>query len=312
MIAAAAEPLILPKGYGFRSLTGRELREKGTLKDCLLLFEPPRRRGRYSYVIGADVSDGLGRDGSCAQVIRVGTLDEPEEQVAEYLSADVAPGAFAYTLQALGQYYRDHDGVEAKIAVEYTHHGLSTIDTLHLHLGYTNQYRWEYFDAADASSRFGTMYGWHTTPRTRPVMVDKLRTALLTLDPITNLPDLITHSPRLHEELRDFQTDGALWEAAAARGAHDDCVMAIAIAHIVAWRLQAGETEPLEERRRRKSEQVAQLQLASEGYIKPDFRNCPAAADDQSRWGAGTHSPEEQEDLDEQLYDLRAYEEVPY
>lgn len=308
------EPVLLPKGYGFRGLSPQEFRERGVgiqaLMDLCLIWEPPRRRGDHRYVMGVDIGDGMGGDRSCIQVLRIQTLDEPAEQVAEYLSDTVAPAAMAYVVQALGQYYHDRDGVEAKAAIEYTHHGLSTIDTLHLHLQYQNLYRWEYFDAADATARWATVYGWHTTPRTRPVMIDKLRVALTTLDPITGVPDLLTHSPRLHEELQDFQTNGALWEAAAAKGAHDDCVMSLAIANIVAWRMQAGESEPLEERRRRKSEQLLALTQAQAHPVRPDYRNTPMSTDEMARWGVGKNDDEA--DLDELLYDPRAYEETLY
>lgn len=299
------EPVFLPKGYGFRAVSPAELLERNSLLDTCLIFEAPRRRGQYQYVIGADIGDGLGQDRTAIEVLRRGTIDEPAEQVAEYCSDTVAPAAVAYILQALGQYYRDSDGVEAKIAVEYTHHGLSTIDTLHLHLQYPNQYVWEYFDAIEPEQRFGTMYGWHTTPRTRPVLVDKFRTALLTLDPITGLPDLITHSPGLHDELKDFQTAGALWEAAAARGAHDDRIMAAAIAYVVSWRMQAGESEPLEDRRRRRSEQQAALEAARDAEVRRiDHRNTPTLSEEIPHHGVGRQDPNDDDDWDALMYDL--------
>lgn len=315
--APLAEPVLLPKGFGFRALSGYELRERGggleALMDLCLIWEPPRKRGRHRYVLGVDVADGMGGDRSCIQVLRVQTLDEPAEQVAEYLSDSVEPAAMAYVVQALGEYYRDADGVEAKAAIEYTHHGLSTIDTLHLHLQYQNLYRWEFLDAADPNARFASVFGWHTTPRSRPVLVDKLRAALITIDPVTGLPDLITHSPRLHDELQDFQTQGALWEAAAAKGAHDDTVMALAIANIVAWRMQAGESEPLEDRRRRKSEQQAALAAAQQQVAKVDYRNTPTSTEELERYGVGVRDPRDRWDDDEMdtgVYDPRMYEET--
>jgi len=304
------EPLLLSAGYGFRRPTGDELRARGSILDTLAIWEHPRRRGPRRYVLGVDVADGLGGDASCIQVVRVGTIDEPEEQVAEYASDQVEPSALAYIIQAIGQYYTDEDRIEALVAIERTHHGLSTIDTLHLHLGYTRQYLWEYFDAADPSTRYANTFGWNTTPRTRPVLVDKLRSALLTVDAVMGLPDLITHSPALHEELRDFQTSGALWEAAAARGAHDDRVMALGIAHIVAWRMQAGEAEPLEDRRRRRSEQQAVLTAASPDHVKPDWRNTPTSAEEADHMAVGKLVGPEETDLDEMLYDPRSHDDV--
>lgn len=296
-------PLILPEGYGFSAISPAELREQGTFFNQLHVWEPPRRRGSRAYVIGVDVSDGLGLDRSAIEVIRTGTLDDPAEQVAEYVTDRTSPMDLAPIIFAIGMWYRDADGVEAVVAVECNNHGLSTQDTLQLHLGYTHFYRWEYYDAADPAGRFSTKIGWVTTPRTRPLLLDKFHTALTTLDPVTHLPDLITHSPLLHDELKDFQTQGALWEAAAARGAHDDCVMATAIGNYVAWRLQAGETEPLDARRRRRSEQL-QIQAAAAETIRPDYRNTPMGTDEVDAWGAGTLAPEEQADRDAAVYTL--------
>lgn len=304
----SSAPLILPTGYGFRRPSADEVRTRGGL-DTLAIFEPPRRRGPRRYVISADVSDGLGLDRSSVDVIRAGTIEEPAEQVAHYLSDQVAPTALAYTIQALGEYYRDEDGVPALVAIECNNHGLSTQDTLQLHLGYAPFYIWEYYDAEDPARRYSTKIGWMTTTRTRPLLLAKFRDALVTTDPVTGLSDLILHSPWTLEELKDFQTEGALWEAAAARGAHDDCVMSVAIGYYVAWRLQAGETEPLEERRRRRSEQRA-LQataagLASGQITRRDWRNSPASSEDPPRWGT-RGSDDDEEDLDLLLYDPTA------
>jgi hypothetical protein len=272
------EPLLLPSGYGFRTPFAGEITARGTVLDTLTIFEAPRTRGPRRYILGVDVADGLGQDASVIQVLRMGTIEEPTEQVAEYASDQILPAGLAYVAQAIGEYYRDADGLEALIAVETNSHGLSTQDTLKLHLGYSHFYRWEYLDAADAQGRYSTKEGWYTTPRTRAALLTKLRDAICTYDEITGWPDLLTHSPYLHDEFKDFQTEGAVWEAAAARGAHDDRVMALAIAYYVSFRLQAGETEPLDERRRRRTEQQALLKAAS--AERPDWRNTPATMDD--------------------------------
>lgn len=299
------DSLLLPKGYGFSRVGAPELREATNLLDLLLIWEPPRRRGRRRYVIAVDVSDGLGLDRSVIEVARMGTIEEPAEEVAQYVTESVAPAPLAYIVHAIGQYYRDQDDVEALVAIECNNHGLSTQDTLQMHLGYQSFYRWEYYDSADPSARYSTKIGWWTTPRTRPMLLDKFHSALTTLDPLSGLPDYVTHSPFLHDELKDFQTQGALWEASAAQGAHDDTVMAAAIANYVCWRLQAGETEPLEERRRRRSEQtILQAAAAAEEAQRVDYRNTPTSANEADRWGSGELDPFEFEDRDTVLYDL--------
>ena len=68
----------------------------------------------------------------------------------------------------------------------------------------------------------GGELGWLTSAVTRPAMIENM-VAVLTAEP------KLFHSPRLLEECRTFvrHEDG---NAAAADGAHDDCVMAMAIA----------------------------------------------------------------------------------
>src|SRR5262249_6564772 len=67
--------------------------------------------------------------------------------------------------------------------------------------------------------------GWLTSAVSRPAMIENLAAMLI------ERPDLF-HSPRLLGEFRTFvrHADG---NGAAAIGAHDDCVMAMAIAMAV-------------------------------------------------------------------------------
>lgn len=303
------DPILLPPGYGFQKLTAADLRAHGSLLDILHVWEPPRRRGPRRYVVGVDVSDGLGQERSTIEVIRVGTIEEPAEQVAEFVTSSVTPMTLAFIACTIGQWYRDSDGVEALMAVECNNHGLSVQNTMQLHLGYSNFYIWEYYDAADPSARISTKIGWYTTPRTRPMLLDKLYDGLTTVDPVSGNRDLVTHSSLLHEELKDFQTVGALWEAEHARGATDDCIFGVAIAHYCAWKLQGGETEPLEERRRRRSEQKAQLAKVAGQTQKPDYRNTVATADDQNR---GLPNSEDAPDVEDRLADFRASDDSMY
>ena len=287
---AERDAFTLPAGYGFRRIPSVELSERTDVllpapMDVLLLFEPPRSRPRYrqfSYILGVDVGDGLGQDRSVCTVTRVGTLDESAEEVAQYVSDSTSPSQFAYLVDAIGHLYPDPDGIEAMAAIECNNHGLSVQDTLQLHLGYGHFYTWEYYDSADPAKRKSRKIGWVTTPRTRPLLLDKYYAAITTLDPVTGNPDYIVNSPWTIAELADFQTEGALWEAEAAAGAHDDCILAGAISNYVAWRAAGGEQEPLGDRRRRKHEEEAQrvAHAATQGVLKRDYRNTAVTADE--------------------------------
>lgn len=286
-------PLEIPPGVGFHRLSVAELRERPSLLDTLLVFEAPRRTPGVRYVISADVADGIGQDRSSVDVLRLGTLTEPEEQVAHFLSDTRAPADLAYVINALGHWYADRDGFEALAAIELNNHGLATQEVLQLHLGYSHFYRWEVIDAADPHKRFTPRIGWTTTNRTRPILLSHFKSAVETLDPHTNLPDLRLNSPWTIDELADFHTEGALWEAEAAKGAHDDCILSAAIGHYVAWKLSGGEQEPLNELRRRRSEEQRR-QVTAAGHVGRDWRNTAFTADE-----AGAYSDSTDEELGE-------------
>ncbi len=277
-----ADSFTLPAGYGFARLGLPSLKLRAHLLDTLQVWEHPRKRGPRTYVIGADVADGVGKDRCVAAVHRLGTIEEPEEQVALFASDSVTPSGFAYILDAIGRLYTDADHMAALLAIECNNHGLSTQDTLQLHLAYPGPYyTWEYLDAAKAADRYSKKIGWVTTQRTRPMLLDKLYHSLTTIDPTTGQTDLLVHATLLIDELADFATETTLAEAAAARGAHDDCVMATAIAHYVAWRMQGGEQEPLSERRaRHQEEKHARLVAAGPAAPKRDYRNTGVTADE--------------------------------
>ena len=286
----------IPQGYGFRRLPLEELRLRADFLSTLQIYEHPRTRGPRRYIIGVDVSDGIGQDRSVIAVHRQGTVEEPEEQVALYVTDQVSPQALAFLVDAIGRLYVDEDRYEALVAIECNNHGLSTQDTLQLHMAYQHLFRWEYLDALDPKSRYSTKAGWVTTTRTRPMLLDKLYHSLTTIDPVTHLTDLVVHSTLLIDELRDFATETTLAEAAASRGAHDDVVMATAIAHYVSWRLQGGEQEPLSERRSRLHQEKAARAAAGPlaGQQKRDWRNTGCTAEE---WHAAVDPDEVQENL---------------
>jgi hypothetical protein len=271
----------IPPGFGFHRCSVPELRERSGSKalfGCLQMWQPPRKGHRY--ILGVDVGDGLGRDRSVCDVLRMGTLEEGEEQVAQFIADDVPPRQFAGIIEAIGNLYKWPEDREAMAAIECNNHGISVQDTLQLHLGYRHFYIWEVLDQADPVKRWTTRMGWMTTPRTRPILLDQLYTGITTIDPITGYSDCRVNSGFTLDEMRDFQTDGALWEAEAAKGAYDDCLIALGIAHYVAWRLLGGETEPLADRRRRRhEEEKRRLQLVDQ--VPLDYRNSDVTVDQQ-------------------------------
>ena len=119
-------------------------------------------------------------------------------------------------------------------------------------------------DRRDVRRRFSTAFGWYTTRRTRPMLIDFFRKAIENVDVLTGQPDLVLNSPFTISELRDFQTIGQVWEASAAPGAHDDCIFAAAIAYLAGHIDRYTETEPLNERRRRLNEERLRKEFEEE------------------------------------------------
>ncbi len=166
----------------------------------LVIWFPPNRGKQWRYIIGVDAAGG-GSDGdyACAQVIeRTMGL-----QCAE-LHGHFPPFELARRVLALGRMYEN-----ALVAVERNNHGYGVLAHLK-DLHYENLFQQ------------GGQEGWLTSAASRPVMIENLAAILM------SQPELF-HSPRLLGELRTFvrHADG---HGAAAEGAHDDCVMAMAIA----------------------------------------------------------------------------------
>lgn len=276
--------LEIPPGYRFAAVHPSLWGDREELLGKLLIWEPPRPD--QLYVLSADVSDGIGLDRSVCDVTRVGTLAEPEEQVAQYVSATIDPVDFAHVLDMAGRLYRGSDGLEAVAAIECNNHGLATQSELQRHLGYDNFFIWQYEDAADPRRRQSARIGWYTTVRTRPIILVRYVKKVKTVDPNTGKPDYIINSPFTLEELRDFQIPpgGQLYQAEAdptAEDAHDDTIMTGAIGLHVCQTMQFETQEPVGDARKRKEEERARQQAHAEKLgRKRDWNNTDASVDE--------------------------------
>jgi len=282
----------VPPGYGFRRVPPSVLRQRleADNKDphvrfegFLALWEYPRLRGSRRYIMSVDVGDGVGLDYSVIDVIRMPSVEEAAEQVAQYVSNQVTPNQLAAVADAIGRYYADLDGLEALAAVESNiGPGLVTQNDLQLHLGYTHFYVWEVLDAAQSERRYTTRIGWATTSKSRPIIISRLHDALTTQDPISQSLDLRINSAVTRHELRHLiipKVPGArLGDAEAAPGQHDDAILASAIGYYVAWQQAGGETEPIAEKRRRRAALHALQQ--EPGQRIGDWRNTATTAEE--------------------------------
>jgi hypothetical protein len=183
-----------------------EVREGGALQIWL------RPLPGSEYLLAVD-SAGGGGDGDFAavQVIELGT----GIQCAE-LQQRLRPAELARVAAALGREYGGCVG-GAVIAVEKNNHGAAVLAYLETQERYERLWR----DGAEA--------GWLTTAASKPEMVSRLGMLL------EQQPEFFL-SRRLLGELRTFVA-GERGKSGAANGAHDDLVMALAVAQAVRVRI---------------------------------------------------------------------------
>lgn len=175
----------------------------------VFIYEKPEPGAPY--VIGVDTA-GEGSDWNVAQVLD----NRTGRQVAVMRRQHVDEDVFAHHVMALGLWYN-----EALIGVETN---FSTYPARELErLGYPRQYVRESID--DYTHAVRHSFGFRTDSRTRPVMLGELITAVR--EDIEGLRDRATL-----EEMLTFVRDER-GRPAAEEGAHDDCIMALAIAHMI-------------------------------------------------------------------------------
>ena len=172
----------------------------------LQVWFPPARasRNQKSWIIGVDPAGGGARgDYACAQVIERSSGMQCAELLGHF-----TPRELARWVARLGREY-----CEALIAVERNNHGHAVLAYLTDRHHYPNLYE------------ENGQPGWLTSRTTRPAMIEHLAVML------ADAPELF-FSRRLLQECRTFVRH-ADTTSGAAGGAHDDCVLAMAIAQMV-------------------------------------------------------------------------------
>lgn len=279
----------IPPGYGLRALSPKEYasvmaeQDINYLFDYLMIWEAPRKDKLY--IMSVDVSEGIGQDRSVIDITRIGDIYEGDEQVAQFVSDQTDPIDLASVADLVGRLYKGSDEQEALAAVEANNHGLATLSEMQRHLGYSNFFIWRYEDKADESRQQSASIGWYTTQRSRRLIITRYVKKVRTVDPVTGEPDYKINSPITVEELRDFQTETTISEAEADPRnpeAHDDCIMCGAIGVHVAQTLHYEHGEPLDERRRRMTEEKRRKESISKVHsMRRDFINTDCTSEEQ-------------------------------
>lgn len=229
----------------------------------LVIYELPKRNGEI-YICAVDAAYGIeGGDNAAIEVLKVGTPRWKDEQVAEWCG-NLDNLTLATVAWVIGHIYRDREAdLPALMAVECNPGSPGGTTQIELQrMGYPNFYIWK--RPMKTNGMFSTEYGWWTTPSTRPLITDMLKT-YITRD------DLIINSPKFIEEMGTFvnlplASGRLVHHLAAAPGYHDDRIMALAIALYVAHELDVmnvadDRRRAAEARRKRKEENPRPKQL---------------------------------------------------
>jgi len=173
----------------------------------LEMWRAPKFEDRF--IIGADVSLGVGQDYSTAVV-----LNKEREVCALFRDNYIDPSVFGDILFYLGRYFNN-----ALLAVESNSLGIATLNRLK-QMNYVNLYYQT--KAATLLNDEGSKPGFRTTISTKPMIIGNLKRAI-------EEHDIEIHSDIIVSELRTYvSADNGSTSALA--GNYDDTVMALAIA----------------------------------------------------------------------------------
>ena len=188
------------------------------------------------YIIGADVSLGVGQDYSAAVV-----MNNRYEVVAMYRNNRIDPSLYGELLFYLGRYYNN-----AFLAVESNSMGIATLQKLQS-MDYVNLYKQT--KVANVSNEEGERLGFRTTSATKPAMIGNLKNLI-------ENEEIMIPAPIMIQELKDYvSTETGKTEAAP--GCTDDIVIALSICaevlrthwdrlqtHNITWKQKIGAWTP--------------------------------------------------------------------
>lgn len=200
--ALVPQPIKATKEFDFEKCLFEDARQ-GSLE----IYRYPKFEDLF--VIGADVSLGVGRDYSSAVV-----MDRNKKVCALYRNNYIDPSKFGDLLFYLGRYYNN-----SLLAVENNSMGIATLNRL-AQMEYQNMY----FQTklANVSKEEGTRIGWRTSHSSKPAIIGFLKNA------IENEDVWIPSRVMIHELMNYIADDTG--KTNASYGANDDTVIALAIA----------------------------------------------------------------------------------
>lgn len=175
-------------------------------KGALHVFEECKD-GR-EYIMGVDVSEGVGDDGDCSCIEVVDITNY--HQVAEFYSNSISPHVFSQVVSQIGNYYNN-----ALCVVENMAAGVAVLSRLQHELFYENLF----YEKPGKNDRAGVK----TTSANRPAILEALQSRLID-------DSFKVKSRRLSYEMSTFLFNPQSKKAEATKGKHDDAIMAVSLA----------------------------------------------------------------------------------
>lgn len=194
-----------------QALFTRFIKEASPIIDLIEDIEIYHRKDvKKNYVIGADVSQGIGGDYSTASVICI----EDREEVA-FFRGQLSPYLFAKKLDALASLFTSGSRLPL-LAVEQNNHGHATLQELRENIKYPRLYFRQKPNGERAEDP-----GWVTNSLTRPLLLDQY------IELVSSEFVKLNSEKGLKEARMLIEDKGKIQ---APPGKHDDCVFAQAIA----------------------------------------------------------------------------------
>ena len=207
----------------------------------------------HRYAIGADTSEGTGRDANASCLIDFSQL--PCEQIGSYANANIGADTFGHELKRQGDIFG-----RCIVAPEQNNTGLTTITVLKSVYPVDRIYRREERDRV--SNALTKKLGWRTTGQTKPEMMYKLKTAV-------ESGQLVIRDKRILSEMREYgQSD--LSDSSSTR--HFDLLIATAIAWQMNLLAKPAEN-PANEYRQRPYEPMSAFESAGVRVEDTGFRD---------------------------------------
>jgi hypothetical protein len=193
----------------------------------LFIWEFPEANETYG--VGVDTSDGVGLDGSVLEVVRRGTRDRLDAQVAEFASSYIKANQLWPMTLALACFYSTFHAsrqrrVPCKVAVECRGNG-EVVQFEMKKRGWPNFHPWLRYDQKKlVHPGKAVKDGVFTNQWFRSQMMDLMLTSI-------DEETLEIASPWLVEEMEALERDEFKQSLKAAHGEHDDRFMALGFIH---------------------------------------------------------------------------------